>query len=425
MSILRGLQRVLRDFRSDRSGNVAITFAIAIVPIIIAIGAAVDYSRGNSVRSSMQAALDAAALSLSKEANGLTSAQLNAKALAYFQANFNRAEAQSVVVTPTFTDLGNGKYKLNLSGKAVLPTSFLSSVVTQLDIGTESQVIWGYKKLELALALDNTGSMSSNNKMTNLKTAAKNLINTLKAASKKDGDIKIAIIPFDTTVNLGTSYKDNDWFDYDAIDCNGNQWGTGCNSSNWKSHWEGCVKDRTYPYDTTDSPPNTATPASLFPVADCGSLVTLMPLTSNWNSLTNKIDSMSPNGNTNVTIGLAWAWHALTPPVPLTQGAAPDPELDKAIVLLTDGDNTESWKNSNNSKVTNGNDIDARTQLVCTNVKAAQIKLYTIRVINGDATLLRNCATNTSMYYDVQQASQLDGVFKAIAQSLAQLRLSE
>ena len=50
--------------------------------------------------------------------------------------------------------------------------------------------------------------------MTNLKTAAHNLLTTLKNAAKTNGDVKVAIIPFDTTVNLGTSYKDNDWFEY-------------------------------------------------------------------------------------------------------------------------------------------------------------------------------------------------------------------
>ncbi|MGE3145100.1 MAG: pilus assembly protein TadG-related protein [Pseudorhodoplanes sp.] len=425
MSILQKLRNGLHAFCGARGGNVTVTFALATLPMVAFVGAAVDYSRSNSARAAMQAALDAAALSLSKEANGLNTAQLNSKALSYFLANFNRPDAKNVMVTPTYTDLGNGKFKMAMTAKATMPTTFMSMWQSSVDIGTEAQVIWGYKKLELALALDNTGSMSSSSKMTNLKTAAKNLIDTLKKAAKKDGDVKIAIIPFDKVVNLGTAYKNNDWFDWDEIDCNGNQNGNGCNANTWKNYWDGCVADRTYPHDAQDTSPNPNTPATLFPAADCGSLVTLMPLTYNWTALTNKIDSMQPNGNTNVTIGLAWAWHALTPNAPLSEALDPNPDLDKVIILLTDGDNTESWKNSNNSKVKSTSSIDTRTQLICTNVKAANIKLYTIRVIDGNANLLRNCATNTSMYFDVQQASQLDSVFKTIANSLAQLRLSE
>ncbi len=95
------------------------------------------------------------------------------------------------------------------------------------------------------------------------------------------------------------------------------------------------------------------------------------------------------------------------------------------IILLTDGTNTQSWKNSNNTAVYNSNDIDARTLLTCNNVKAAGIKLYTVRVIDGNANLLSQCATNSSMFFDVDKASQLDVVFKTIANSRASLRLWE
>jgi hypothetical protein len=69
--------------------------------------------------------------------------------------------------------------------------------------------------------------------------------------------------------------------------------------------------------------------------------------------------------------------------------------------------------------------IDARTQRVCDNAKADNIKVYTVRVINGNASLLQSCATKPEMYYDVQQASQLNSVFSSIAQKLANLRISK
>ncbi len=46
-------------------------------------------------------------------------------------------------------------------------------------------------------------------------------------------------------------------------------------------------------------------------------------------------------------------------------------------------------------------------------------------MINGNASLLRECATNSTMYYDVQNADQLSAVFSAIAQNLANLRLAK
>ena len=77
-----------------------------------------------------------------------------------------------------------------------------------------------------------------------------------------------------------------------------------------------------------------------------------MPLSYDWTALNTKIDAMQPNGNTNVTIGLVWAWHALTTNSPLIEATAPAPDLDKVVILLTDGNNTESWKNSNNTRIT-------------------------------------------------------------------------
>jgi Flp pilus assembly protein TadG len=58
---------LIDSFRKERRGNVAVIFAIALVPIISAIGCAVDYARANQVRSKLLAAADAASVgSISK-----------------------------------------------------------------------------------------------------------------------------------------------------------------------------------------------------------------------------------------------------------------------------------------------------------------------------------------------------------------------
>jgi hypothetical protein len=143
-----------------------------------------------------------------------------------------------------------------------------------------------------------------------------------------------------------------------------------------------------------------------------------MALSYDWTALNSKIDAMNPTGNTNVTIGLQMAWQPLSPVAPFT-APAPAPDLDKVIVLLTDGTNTQNRWSSTASV------IDARTQKVCDNAKADNIKIYTVRVIDGNASLLQGCASKPDMYFDVQQASELDNVFSSIAQSLANLRISK
>lgn len=418
------VRRLVADFRGAKNGNVAIMFGLAIIPLVGAVGVALDYSRASNTRTGLQAALDAAGLILSKEAQGLTEAQLLARAENVVKANLPNPNIKGLAIQSNFTSPETGSYKLNLSASGIVDTTVAGLWQPTMGVAASTEVVWGMKRLELALALDNTGSMQSSSKMTELKKAAKNLLATLEKTAKKPDDIKIAVIPFDIGVNIGTSYKDNDWFDYDQLDCNGSQSGKGCNANNWKDQWAGCVRDRTYPYDTQDNAPNSTD--TKFPVtASCGSLTKMLPLTNDWSALNTKIDQMQPNGNTNVTIGLVWGWHALTTGAPLSEASAPKEDLDKVIILLTDGENTESWKNSNNSKQTSSSEIDKRTKLACQNVKDANIKIYAVRVINGNASLLKECATNSTMYFDVQNADQLSAVFSAIAQNLANLRLSK
>jgi Mg-chelatase subunit ChlD len=144
----------------------------------------------------------------------------------------------------------------------------------------------------------------------------------------------------------------------------------------------------------------------------------MMPLTEDWTALNAKIDAMTPAGNTNVTIGLAWAFQLISPVAPF-YAPEPAPDLDKVIILMTDGTNTQNrWTSSASS-------IDSRTEKACTNVKAANIKLYTVRVIDGNATLLKNCASKPEMFYDIDQAVELTSVFSSIAQNLANLRIAK
>ena len=98
------LTQAARSFGGAQSGNVILTFALAIVPLMGFVGAAVDYSRANSDKAAMQAAMDATALMLSKNVATLTTTQMNQKATDYFNTLFTRTDATNVVITPTYTN---------------------------------------------------------------------------------------------------------------------------------------------------------------------------------------------------------------------------------------------------------------------------------------------------------------------------------
>src|ERR1700738_4220604 len=104
-AIISRLRGAARSFAAANQGNIAVIFAIALLPVLGFVGAAIDYSRAVSARSSMQAALDSTALMLSRDlAQGLiTPSQINASAEAYFTALYTNTYTRSVAVTATYT----------------------------------------------------------------------------------------------------------------------------------------------------------------------------------------------------------------------------------------------------------------------------------------------------------------------------------
>src|SRR5262249_54933199 len=155
--------------------NMAITFALLLVPIMGAVGSAVDYSRANSVKAAMQVALDATALMLAKNAGSQTSAQMQTQGAKYFNAQFNRPEVQSHKITGTDSQ---GNSTIQATGAASIKTTFLSVVgFKTIQITGSSTAMWGTSsRLRVALVLDNTGSMADAGKIGALKIAAKNLL---------------------------------------------------------------------------------------------------------------------------------------------------------------------------------------------------------------------------------------------------------
>jgi Flp pilus assembly protein TadG len=422
----------LRRFSRDCKAGVAPLLALCIVPMIGMIGAAVDYSRANLVRTAMQAALDSTALMLSKDAETLSVADLGTKATSYFTAMFTRPEASNVHVTPTFSSPQQGSFTLSINGTATVNTIFWRLIgQPEVNISATGEVVWGIRKLNLALALDNTGSMSSSGKMSALKEAAHNLLTTLKGAEKTPGDIKVSIVPFAVDVNVGIANVAASWIDWNDWEnkngsCSSSSYSTktSCQSHErtWTadphSDWNGCVNDRDQNNDVlnTAAGSGSSTNYRAEQASNCPS--SMMPLSYDWTALNSKIDDMTPAGNTNVTIGLQVGWQTLSSVAPFNAPATA-PDLDRVIILLTDGDNTQNrWSSSEYS-------INTRTQKVCENAKADNVKIYTIRVINGNASLLKNCASRPDMYYEVSQASQLNSVFASIAQNLANLRIAK
>lgn len=412
------LLKRLRALRSDERGNVLIMFGFALVPVIGLTGATIDYSRATSARQVLNAAVDSAALMAARDASKLSDAEVRSRIDKWITANLHGDSAKGFTSATTVID--RTARTIAIEAQLNVDTS-LTRVLGKdaMTIKSKSQSTWGTNTIELALALDNTGSMDSSGKMAALKTASLNLIDIMKDATTETDQIKVSVVPFATQVKIGTGFKDEAWLRFDQQKCTTSRGVQTCTTIT-KSTWTGCVSDRNQPNDVKDNESVLAY-ETLYPADFCAqsTLAPIQPLTADWTVLKNAINGMTPVGNTNVTIGAIWGMATLTPGVPFTQARSfATPRLNKYMILLTDGDNTQ------NRFTSNGDQIDARTKLACQTAKDAGIRVYTVRVINGDRTLLQNCASDTSMYYEVSSASQLTPVFQQIAREISQVRLT-
>jgi Flp pilus assembly protein TadG len=396
---------LFQRFCSDERGNFAILFGLALLPVVGMVGAAVDYSRANSVRAALQAAADAAALTVARDAPNLSESQIAQRARAVFAANFNRKDATLGPV-----EVVKGNKSIRVAASAAVKTTIMAVMkFDTINVATAGEVAWGKNRIELALVLDNTGSMATGNKMPALKAAVRDLLTDLENSTDRDA-IKISIVPFETQVNIGTRYRNADWLTFNAD--------LGRSLRVDRRDWEGCVVDREQPDDAKDYGTSSR---SDYPAARCetGSLAQMQPLTNDFGALRRTVDAMRPSGYTNLTIGVAWGFASLSHGEPFTE-AEPfgTRNLTKYMVVLTDGDNTR------NRFTDNPNEIDARTRQACRAVKREGVTVFTIRVVEGNRSLLRECASTPDRYHEVTNASEIQPVFRRILNEIKGIRIA-
>ena len=216
-SVRKQLSRLANVFIASENGNVAVTFAVALVPLLGFVGAAVDYARANAARSSMQAALDSTALMVSKDLSQgiITPSDIATKAQAYFTALYTNKDAKSVSVSATYTPSSSTGSNIQVNGSGAVTTDFLKVAgFPTLNFSTSSTTTWGSVRMRVAMALDNTGSIAQDGKMPAMQTAAKDLIDQLSTLAKSTGDVYVSIIPFAKDVNVGSSNYSQDWVDF-------------------------------------------------------------------------------------------------------------------------------------------------------------------------------------------------------------------
>ncbi len=373
-----------------------IVFGITLVPVLFGIGMAIDYGRALTAKSRLSSAIDAAALAAASWPD-LTDAQLKAKAIEYFNANY--PPQADGLVDPIV--VAKSEKTITVSADAHIETSFLRIAgINELDVSAFTEVSLNEKKIELVMVLDNTGSMGWSNKINALKDAAGTLVDILKSgsgASANNEEVKIGLVPFAAAVNIGADKLGTGWIDEAAqSSLAGEDFQPGVNVLDLYNQinnrsWGGCVRARPEPFDTNDDPPagnadtrwvpyfapdepdfwsyanryasdngyqgsqydydarqrytgkyaGLAIPgwASDGPNFNC-TIPTLTPMTQIKGEIVSGVNAMIASGSTVIPAGLSWGFRVISPSEPFTEGAAyDDSDVIKAIILLTDGRN--------------------------------------------------------------------------------------
>ena len=405
-------------FRTNKSGATAIMFGLAILPLVMFTGAALDYSRLIAERTRFQTALDTAALSVIKGADKLSMNEVRKRVENYFVAAYGVSgfgPGLKINVTRN-----NGI--LTVSGSTDVEMTLMKVAgYEKMPIGASTSVTAGRKKLEIALVLDNTGSMDWNGKMPALKAAVSDLIDELKKEVTDPGDVKMAIIPFNTEVKIDTAHHTASWLRWD-VTLDNTDLSLADREPPLPADWQGCVADRDQPYDISSAPAGIHISRYVASKCHASGLAKVEPLTTNLETIRARSNSMTPNGYTNLTIGYTMGLASLRSDSPFSSTSSNGADVQKFMIVLTDGDNTRNRWDSNSTA------IDTRLSTACTkartDAKDRQVTIFTIRVIEGNAALLKSCASDPSKYFNVKDASGLKPVFKKILDAIQGVRIT-
>ncbi|MFN3764652.1 MAG: pilus assembly protein TadG-related protein [Aliihoeflea sp.] len=202
---------MLRKFLESRSGNFAILSGVTMIPLCLAAGVAIDYSRHHSAQRHLQEIADSTSLALAstKEQN---QARLEQLASDYLAANRKGSRVQEVRVASVVASSESVDVELRGS----IPTTFMGLAgYHQLDVGASALAERATRgTVEVSLVLDNTKSMeatagSATTRIAALKSAATELVDALL----KNGDtsVRIALVPYADNVNVGLAYRNASW----------------------------------------------------------------------------------------------------------------------------------------------------------------------------------------------------------------------
>ncbi len=250
------------------------------VPVTLGMGLSVDLTRTMLVRSRLGTAIDAAALAAARDmANTSTqSAQWNAEVKGMFWANFGQSTSNpstgflgATVTGPTITQVNSTT--VQVSAQAKVPMTLMqalrllpgmNNMSATIPVSATNQAVRALGGLEIALVLDNTGSMKGW-PIQAVHTSATELVNILyghapddtsQTGTDTEPNLWLSIVPFTAELNIGPNHTG--WLKAGSYNPNSGGYNGTYDLTNTKTQqWMGCVMARASTGDDfTDVPPS-------------------------------------------------------------------------------------------------------------------------------------------------------------------------
>jgi hypothetical protein len=282
----------LKRLFKDEAANVTMLTGLAVIPMFLAAGAAIDTVR------TFQAAVDSAVLAVASDNRAATgglsgadlearTAELEALAKQFITANYSAEQGGSNNVTVKVTATNSA---VRLDATNVFPTTIMKLVgVNSVTLRKSAEVSKAMRPVELVMVMDTTGSMSGS-KLAGAKEGLRRTLDTLYGGPvetvKSSEYIRAALVPFALAVRLNQNAYD---FNMNWIDTTGANplSRLNFNDSSWNNFmawsklenantdapmgWNGCVESRMRSGGAnliaSDVAPGSATssPETLFP----------------------------------------------------------------------------------------------------------------------------------------------------------------